>query len=283
MPTTLRADQFVPEVATAVATAQFPNELAVGFAGSPFVTVLPGADIIGEEGDTIKFPRYDPLTDFVDMSEDVALTTDKLKTSMDQAVVIAGGKAVEITDFASLAARGDPSQEVGRQVPTLASRYIDKKLIDEGETTSLSLTVAQTITWEVFVDAIIANWGDRAMQNVGGLVIHSKVMGDIMKLPEFKRADQLGQPGALITGFIGYLGTYPVYVSDRLTTVAGPPKTYTNLIFKRGALGLKFQRQLLVELFRDVLKKNWVISADVRFAVHLYFGTPSPAIRLITQ
>jgi hypothetical protein len=202
---------------------------------------------------------------------------------MDMAVVQAGGKAVEITDFASLAARGDPSQEVGNQVPVLATRYIDKKLVDEAEQTPLTITVNQTFSWEVFVNAIIANWGDKAMQQIGGLVVHSKVMGDLMKLPEFKRADQLGQSGTVISGFVGALGTYPVFVSDRTTVITGTPNQYSNLILKRGALGLLFQRTLLVERDRDILKKNWIISADIRFAVHLFFDRPFPAIRLITQ
>jgi len=283
MVTTLKNDTFVPEVATMVATATFPNVLALGFAGSPFVRTLPATDAIGDEGDLVKFPRYDPLGEFADMTEDVALVPEKLKSSLDQAVVQVGGKAVEVTDFAQLSARGDPSQEVGRQVPVLASRYVDTKLVDEGETTALETNVAQTITWEVFVDSIITNWGDKAMQMVGGLVVHSKVMGDLMKLPEFKRADQLGMPGTIITGFVGALGTYPVFVSDRLTLTVGTPNTHTNLVFKRGALGLMFQRTLLVERDRDVLKKNWVIAADVRLAVHLFFDNPLPAIRLITQ
>lgn len=283
MTATLKTDLFVPEVATSVATAIFPNVLALGFAGSPFTAVLPAVDSIGDEGDAIKFPRYDTLGDFAAMTENSALTPEALKTSMDLAVIQAAGKAVELTDFAVLASRGDPSQEVGNQVPVLASRYIDKALIDEASTTPLVSTNAQTISWEVFVNAIITNWGDKAMSEVGGIVVHSKVMGDIMKLPEFKRADQLGQAGSLITGYIGAMGSYPVYVSDRLTVTAGTPNTYDNLILKRGSLGLMFQRGLLVERFRDVLKKNWVISADVRFAVHLYYGRPYPAIRFVTQ
>lgn len=283
MPATLKADQFVPEIATAVATAVFPNVLALGFSGSPFVQTLPPVDNIGDEGDVIKFPRFQVLGDFADMAENTALTPEAMKNSMDMAVIQAGGKAVEVTDFATLAARGDPSIELGNQVPILAARYIDKKLIDEAETTPLIQTVSQTLTWEVFVDAIITKWGDKAMQTVGGIVVHSKVMGDLMKLPEFKRADILGQAGSLITGFVGYLGVYPVFVSDRLTVTTGTPNTYNSIIAKRGSLGLLFQRGLLVERDRDVLKKNWVISADVRFAVHLFFDNPMPLIKLVTQ
>lgn len=283
MATTVKSGLFVPEVATEVASAEFPSKLALGVAGSPFVRPFPPVDAIGEEGDTVKFERYDALGDFAAMTEDVALTPEALTTSEDTASVQVAGKAVEITDFASLAARGDPSEEVGKQIAKLAARYVDSRLIVEAETTTLTSDLAGTATWAGFVDAIITNWGDKAMESVGGIVVHSKVMGDLMKLDEFKKADLLGQPGAVIRGFVGVMGSYPVYVSDRLTVNTGTPDTYDNLILKRGALGLKFQRQLLVETDRDILKKNDVIAADVRFAVHLFYGTPGPAIKWNTQ
>jgi len=283
MAATLKSDAFVPEVATEVATAEFPNKLVLGFPGSPFMRAFPPEAALGQEGDEVKFPRWNPLGEFEQLTEDVAMTPEKLSHSMDSSAVQVGGKAAEITDWADLAARGDINAEVGTQIATLASRYIDKRAVLEAETTELAYTASQTITWEVFVDAIITNWGDSAMEQVGGIVVHSKVMGDLMKLPEFKRADQLGQAGTIIRGFIGNLGTYPVYVSDRTTLTTGTPNTYTNLVLKQGAIGLKFQRTLLVETDRDILKKSDVIAADVRFAVHLFYANPLPALRLITQ
>lgn len=283
MPATLKSDVFVPEIATEVASAEFRSRLALGFPGAPFVRPFPPEEMLGQEGDTVKFPRWNAMSEFSALTEDVAMTPERLSHSLDSASVQVGGKAVEVTDWASLGASGDVSNEVGRQIATLAARYLDSRLIVEAESTTLVTSVDQTITFEAFVDAIIANWGDKAMEMIGGLVVHSKVMGDLMKLPEFKRADQLGQPGSVIRGFVGSLSTYPVYVSDRLTSVAGTPNTYTNLILKSGALGVKFQRTLLVETDRDVLKKSDVIAADVRFALHLFFGEPLPSIRFVTQ
>lgn len=282
MASTLKQDVFVPEVATAVATAEFPNRLALGFPGSPFVRPFPPEDSLGQEGDEVKFPRWNPLGEFTALTEDSAMTPERLNHSMDSAVVQVAGKAAEITDWADLASRGDISGEIGTQIATLAARYVDQRVIVEAETTELNKTAAQTITFELFVDAITDNWGDKAMEDVGGLVVHSAVMASLMKLPEFKRADQLGQPGSIVRGFIGNLATFPVFVSDRLTS-SGTPTDYTNMILKRGALGLKFQRQLLVETDRDILKKSDVIAADVRLAVHLFFADPLPAIRLITR
>lgn len=283
MPSTLQADVFVPEVATMVATAEFPNKLALGMAGAPFVRPFPPVDAIGQEGDTVKFPRWEPLGEFAALAEDTAMTPEKMTSNEDTASVQVAGKAVEITDWATLAGRGDPSEEAGRQIATLGARYVDSRLVVEAETTALAETPGAILSWDVFVDAIITHWGDRAFEQVGGIVVHSKQVGDLMKDNDFKTANNFGADAALIRGFIGRLGLYPVYVSDRLTVTAGSPDTYTALVLKTGALGLRFQRQLLVETDRDILKKADVIAADVRFAVHLMYGVPSPVIKLVTQ
>ena len=282
MATTLTGDVFIPEIATEVATAQFPSELALGFAGSPFVRAL-GSDVaLGVEGDLIKFPRWEPLGEFTDLTEDTAMTPEKLTSAMDYAPLIVGGKAAEITDWASLAARGDPSAEIGRQIAALAARYADQKIIDVAELTELAHDgTAGIIGWDVFVDAITTHWGDRAYDMVGGIVVHSKQMGDLMKDADFMASNTLGAPGTIQTGWIGQLGRYPVYVSDRLTVDSGPQ--YNALILKAGAMGLKFQRTLLVETDRDILSKNDVIAADVRFAVHQLYGVPRTVIKLQTD
>lgn len=289
MATTLKSGVFVPEIATEVASAEFANQLALGYAGAPFASVLPPVDALGDEGDAVKFPRWTAMGEFSDLTEDVAMTPEALASATDTATVFAGGKAVEITDFAALASRGDPSAEVGRQVARLAARYVDTKLIAEAETTALTETVGGAFTWNAFVSAIITHWGDAAFENVGGLVVHSKVLGDIMKLSEYKDVNQVVVEGAAPGNqrLRGMIGGFPLYVSDRLTvTTDGGGSgidTYNNLVMKRGALGVMFQRELLVEADRDILKKNTVVAADVRAAVHLFYANPSPAIELVTQ
>lgn len=284
MASTTFSDVFVPQVATQVATAQFANELALGIAGAPFVAPFPSVDAIGQEGSTVSFPRWDALGEFAALTEDVAMTPEAMATSTDTAVVQVAGKAVEITDLASLAARGDPSSEAGMQFAALAARYVDAALVTEAETTALVATpVAAVISWDAIVDCLVTNWGDRAFRDFGGLVIHSKQYGDLLKDSAFQSIAAFGEP-TLATGMIGKVAGYPVYVSDRITVDAVPtPDEYDAIILKKGALGLKFQRQLLVEKDRDILKKNWVLAADVRFAVHLMYGVPSPVIIFATQ
>jgi hypothetical protein len=282
MSTTLKTHMFVPEVATQVASAVFPNELALRFAGSPFVRSFPVGAL--NEGDTVKFPRYSAMSGFSALTENLPMTPQLLQTAVDTATVQAAGMAVEVTDFASLASRGDPSAEIGRQAGRLAAEFVDSALITEAETTALSVTPGATITWDNFVTSLFDNWGDKAFSQVGGVVVHSKVMGDLMKLAEFKTAEAAGVDlAANRNGLIGRLAGLPVYMSDRLTVTSGTPDTYTCLVLKQGSLGLQFQRELLVESDRDILAKNTVVAADVRFAVHLFYDNPSPALKLIYQ
>lgn len=288
MPATTAADVFIPEVATRVATATFPERLALGFAGSPFVQPFPPEASLGVEGDQVKFPRWNAMGAFGALSENVAMTPEKLTSSMDLAVVQAAGKAAEITDFATLAARGDPSTEVGRQMAMRGAQYVDAALITEAETTTLSVDdTGGTMTWALFSAAIIAKWGDKAFEELGGLVVHSKVLGDMLSLDEFKQVDNIigalelrnRQRGERTP--VGVFGGYPVYVSDRITVAAGP--AYHNLVLKRGGLGLKFQRELLVETDRDILKKSDVIAGDLRFSVHLMYDDPAPVMKHIVD
>ena len=283
-------DLFVPEIATEIATASFPDMLALGFPGAPFVRPFPPQNRLGK-GSMVKFPRYDALSAMDALAPSGSLTPEVLSSSIDEAPVRVFGKAVEIDDFADLEGEGDHSAEIGRQIARLAAEKVDSVLIEVAEAAGIEETSynAQTITYDTLVGAMVDNWGDKAWSMVGGLVLHSKVAGDAMKLDEWKSADFPGNGGM---GFadrapqapIGMLGGVPVYVSDRLTVnTSATPDTYNNLILKRGALGLKFQRQLLVETDRDILGKDTVIAADVRFAAHLLFGAPLPAIKFVTQ
>lgn len=284
MATTLKANMFVPEVATEVATAQFPTELAMRMAGSPFVRPFPASGTL-REGDTVTFPRFDPMSAFAAMTEDVALTPQTLTTSTDTATVQHAGLAAEITDVADLASRGDPSTEVGMQMARRAAEYVDDALLTEAYTTALSSTPGATFAYSALVDALMTNWGDRAFMEVGGIIVHSKVAGDIMTAAEFAATDKA--PDNMSTahnGMIGSIARIPLYVSDRINVDTVPtPDEYDCLVVKRGGLGLQFQRELFIESDRDILKKNTVISADIFFAVHLYYGVPSPAITIAWQ
>lgn len=287
MATSLKGDMFVPEVAAAVASAEFINELAVGFPASPMVRILNEVPEFQDQGDLIKFPRWNALGEMTDQVEDTALTPEKLDTSVDSAPLVGGGKAAELTDWATLTSGGDPSTEVGRQLATIAARYVDTKLIDRANATELVADQSggtAVATHDTFVDAIFNNWGDRAQVDIGGLVVTPSSAKNLLKSNEFKSVDFAGVATADPNGVraIGMLRNFPVFVSGRLAD-GGSSGDSTNLIFKRGAMGLRFKRDLMVETDRDVLKGNDVIVGRVWIAVHQLFAEPRTVIKWITD
>lgn len=292
MASTLPGDVFIPEIAAAVATAQFQKELAVGFTGSPLVNDL------GEiperymaEGEQIKFPRWNPLGEMNRHTPGTASTPEKLDSSVNYAPLISGEKSVEIEDWSALTSAGNPSEEVGRQMAEVARRFVDTELMDRALKTPLVVDNSDgggnqaNAVYDAFTEAIWSKWGDRAKKQVGGLVVTPASAKVLETSTEFKSADfrdimELVEAGDDMTMPIGVINNYPVFVSDRLPDDGTDS---TNLIFKRDAMGLKWKRQLTIESDRDILAPSTVIAGRVWFAVHQLFGEPRTVIKWITD
>lgn len=292
MPSTLPGDVFIPEIAAATATAQFQNELAIGFTGSPLVRDL------GEiperymtEGEQIKFPRWNPLGEMNRHTPGTPSTPEKLDTSVNYAPLVSGEKSVEIEDWAALTAAGNPSEEVGVQMAQVARRFVDTELMNRALLTELVVDnstgggSSANAVYDAFTAAIWSKWGDRAKSQVGGLVVTPASAQVLETSTEFKSADfsdimEIVQSGDDLTMPIGVINNYPVFVSGRLPDDGTDS---TNLIFKRGAMGIKWKRQLTVESDRDILAPSTVIAGRVWFAAHQLFGEPRTVIKWITN
>jgi len=73
------------------------------------------------------------------------------------------------------------------------------------------------------------------------------------------------------TAMIPTLSGLPIQLSDRVTTsVVSGVTFYNTYIVGPGALGLIYQREVLVEFDRDTLLRADVITASVDFVSHLY-------------
>lgn len=189
-------------------------------------------------------------------------------------------RGVEVTDEALLASYDDPLKEVARQFARYAARAADRELITAAETSTLLHTASGTIALNDIVDAI-GKWNDASV-NISGLVVHSKVYRDLIKLAEFKTLTQKAD-SVIEKGVVGMVYGVPIRVSDAITTVAGSPNTYRNLLLKKGALGLWYQRNMNVETERDTIKRTTVITADSIFATAMFQDNPLPVVKLVTQ
>ena len=276
MPATTTSNVIIPEVLAAMIAAEIPGQLAL--AGSDAVTVLD--NLKGGPGNTIKIPRWGTIGDFTEVAEGNAMPVVNIAATAATATVKKFARGVEVTDEALLASYDDPLKEVARQFARYAARAADRELIVAAETTTLQHTATGTITLNDIIDAI-GKWNDASV-NISGLVVHSKVYRDLIKLSEFKtltqKADQV-----IERGVVGMVYGVPIRVSDSITTVAGSPNTYRNLLLKKNALGLWYQRNMNVETERDTIKRTTVITADSIFATAMFQDDPLPVVKLVTQ
>jgi len=276
MAVTTTSNVIIPEVLAAMISAEIPGQLAL--AGSDAVTVLD--NLKGGPGNAIKIPRWGTIGDFTEVAEGNAMPVVNIAATAATATVKKFARGVEVTDEALLASYDDPLKEVARQFARYAARAADRELITAAEASTLLHAASATITLNDIIDAI-GKWNDASV-NISGLVVHSKVYRDLIKLAEFKtltqKADQVIEKGV-----VGMVYGVPIRVSDAITTVAGSPNTYRNLLLKKSALGLWYQRNMNVETERDTIKRTTVITADSIFATAMFQDNPLPVVKLVTQ
>ena len=259
--TTLKTDMIVPQVFGDIVTAKFKGKLVIAnFA-------LTDTTLVGNPGDTVHFPKWNPIGDAEDLTEDVAMVPEKLTSSDADATVKEVGKAVTITDQALLSSIGDPLDEAATQVGKVVARKIDADLISEAVDNCPEERVVDTNDefYEKVADAK-SLWGDEA-EEIAVLLVHSRMYTALLKDANFISADKY-PAGVLITGAIGTLYGVPVMITDRVpyntqTDVA------TSIMLERNALGYITKRAPIVETGRDILLRNTIITTNVHYAVKL--------------
>lgn len=272
------ADIIDPEVLADQISAKFPDKLVLG--NSDLVEV-DSTFPLGSPGTKFKIPFWKRVATFSDLNEGTAMTTNKISTGAEHAVVVRGGVAFEVTDPASLVSKADPMGEISDQIARRAAEYIDEKLVVQLENTPNSfqqdvtqVDSKQTLTPNAIITAVTSTLGDNFAALLGGggvVILHSKVYGDLLKEGAIQNQYQSGMD-VLRSGLIPTLLGMPVFISDRVTlgSASGGGTSYQTYVVGRGALALFYQRQVMVEFDRDILKKSDIISADVHFAPHLF-------------
>lgn len=280
--TTTSSDLIVPDV---WADAVGPTIL-----GKAVMAPLAEQDdtLVGQPGDSVTFPKFGYIGDAETLTEGVAMETDKLTMTDTKATIQEVGKAVELTDSATLNALGNPNSQARVQIALSVSRKVDKDLIaaavyehtnggggdDEPTTAPLKLAVTGPLSWNVLTRGFALLGDDYDVEEIAGIVVHSTQHIQLLNDANFLSADKFG-PGAVIQrGQIGSIGRIPVLVSDRVPAVAdvdagtgGNQAGYQALVIQRGALALKHKRRPIVETDRDILKRTNIITTNAHYAV----------------
>lgn len=278
--TTTTADLIIPEV--------WADAVAPTILGRAVMVQLADTDdkLVGQPGETVIFPKFDYIGDADDLTEGVAMDTTKLSMSDSRATIKEAGKAVELTDSATLAAIGNPNSQAQTQLALSVARKIDKDLRtaaeyehvnggggdEEASTAPLKLSVNGPLSWNVLTQGF-ALWGDEYdPSEVAGIVIHSAQHQQLLNDPNFLSADKFGPGAVILRGQVGSIGLIKVFVSDRATAVAdvdpgaGVVPGVKALLIRKSSLALKYKRRPIVETDRDILKRTNIITTNVHYA-----------------
>lgn len=271
MATTFSTDLIVPEV--------WGNAIMTSVPGKSVLQGLSSVDdeLVGEPGDTVHFPKWDYIGDAEDLTEGVAMDTEKMSMSDAFAIIKEAGKAVELTDRAVLTAIDDPDDQARGQLALSIARKIDTDLraaaiyehtnaggSDPIATTApLKVAGGAAFNWAAYVKAVALLGDEYEPSDIAGIVISSAQHASLMVDPNF--LSTLTAPsgdGVITRGRVGFLGSIPVILSN-CGSATGAQKA---LIIKRGALALKYKRRAIVESDRDVLKRTNVITTNAHYA-----------------
>ena len=275
MPITVRSNLIVPEILQEAVRGEFVGVTALLNSGAAAVSATLPESARG--GDVLKVPYFGTIGEYEDVAEAVALTPANIVMTSETATVQHSGKAIEITQWAQIAAAyADPYAELARQLRVGFERRMDRALIDAANTTDLvhdvySATTPRTLNWDVVVDARM-RFGDE-QEDLALLVVHSKVLGDLLKLKDGDGRPLLVndlQAEDRVARFAGV----PVKVSDRLAPESTNPPKYTSLLIKRNALALWYNGSPEVQADRDILRDTQVAAVHVYWIAHRYSRAP---------
>jgi len=273
------ADIITPEVLGDQISAKFPDQLVL--ANQTNLVDVNGEFPMGAPGTQLKIPFWKRIGGFASMTEGTPLTTGKIQASAEFAIVERAGAAFAVLDTAELVSNADPVAEIAGQVARRAAEYVDNKLTSkllntpnsyDGSAVDMGGTATGLIGLKGIINAMLT-LGDNqaALRNGGALIMHSKVKADLDQLGVIQNQYQSGM-NFVKDGMVPTILGLPIVVSDLVipSGVSNPaPKYYTYIVGPK-ALGLFYQRQVMVEFDRDILTKEDIISADVHFAAHLY-------------
>lgn len=217
--------------------------------------------LVGNPGDTIKFPAYAYIGSADDLTEGSAISTVSLNASAVSVRIKEAGKGVSITDTAILSAFGDPVEEIASQ---LLKSMADKVDIDFLATLA---TIGATMTHSgVSTVMDISNSLEKFGEDIDGqkaLLCSPSLYTMIRNTKDWSPASEFAA-NALVRGAVGRIFGCDIMVSNRLTA------SQNAYIVKPGALRLVLKRDTLLEADRDILTRTNVYTATKHYVTYLY-------------
>lgn len=240
-----------PEVMGAFLDKKIVNKIKF----SPLAVI--GHDLQGQAGNTLTIPTWSYVGDAEDLEEGAEGKVTNLTATTSQVTVKKAVKNIGITDEARLSGYGDPMGQIENQLATAIAQKIDNDVLGAIKGISDGLTHSGEFGLDYVADALVKFGEDIDETTV--ILISAKNYGILRKSPEFVHVAN-GQ--VVISGQVGTVYGCPVVVSNKVED--------TEAFFVRyGAIGIEVKREVSVEVDRDVLKKQTIVSADRHYVAYV--------------
>ena len=263
--TTKLANLIDPEVLAAYIDKKLINKIVF----APLAEV--DTTLVGNPGDTIKFPSYAYIGAASDLTEGSAISTVSLTTSAVSVKIKEAGKGVEITDTAILSAFGDPQEEIANQLLKSMADKVDVDFLATLGNIAAGMTKSGVSTVMDISDALELFGEDIDGQKA--LLVNPSMYTLIRNTKDWAPASEFAA-GALVRGAVGQIFGCDIMVSNRLTASGNA------YIVKPGALRLVLKRDTLLEADRDILRRVNVFTATKHYVTYLY--NAANAIKITT-
>lgn len=263
--TTKLANLIDPEVIAAYIDTKLINKIVF----APLATV--DTTLVGNPGDTLKYPAYAYIGAASDLTEGSAISTVSLNASTVSVQIKEAGLGVEITDTAILSAFGDPQEEIASQLLKAMADKVDIDFLATLGNIASTMTVSGVST---VLD--ISNALEKFGEDIDGqkaLLVPPSIYTMIRNTKDWSPASEFAA-NALVRGAVGQIFGCDIMVSNRLMASGN------SYIVKPGALRLVLKRDTLLEADRDILRRVNVFTSTKHYATYLY--NAAGAIKLTT-
>lgn len=263
--TTKLANLIDPEVIAAYIDTKLINKIVF----APLATV--DTTLVGNPGDTLKYPAYTYIGAASDLTEGSAISTVSLNASTVSVQIKEAGLGVEITDTAILSAFGDPQEEIASQLLKAMADKVDIDFLATLGNIASTMTVSGVST---VLD--ISNALEKFGEDIDGqkaLLVPPSIYTMIRNTKDWSPASEFAA-NALVRGAVGQIFGCDIMVSNRLMASGN------SYIVKPGALRLVLKRDTLLEADRDILRRVNVFTSTKHYATYLY--NAAGAIKLTT-
>lgn len=264
---TINTKLIVPEV-----YAELVREKITGKCKVAQFAVTKG-NLMGQAGETVKFPAYKYVGDASDWTIGTAMTAGELEQTTTSATIKAiAAPGVNIYDYDDAVAMGQQINEAASQQAVSIARKMDTDAIDACLTSPLKkkLAAKNTVTQDELIEMLGLYGDDRDSADFDAIVIHSAFAPSFYAMDMFVSREKTmtrDGNGISVNGIIGYFLDIPVVLSDRLYDSTSQEGFI--LMMKKNALSLLPKESPFTEVARDAAKRLSTIYTSDFYAMAL--------------